>query len=130
MCPILLCQVSSENEDYHWHLALICNLPNFIKEDTYRPTIVIMDPKKGEDRSSAILNLKDYLLKEAFTKMEILIKENDFECIHANTTPRQRNDYDCGVFVCCYAQKLSQNPQIFLNKLSGVGHLFGMTGKA
>ena len=44
------------------------------------------------------------------------ITENDVQYLIESDIPQQENSYDCGIFVCEYAEKITRNASITIKK--------------
>ena len=63
-----------------------------------------------------ILFYRRYLGFEFSHKMKEDITENDVKYSIESDIPQQENSYDCGIFVCEYAEKITRNASITIKK--------------
>ena len=57
-----------------------------------------------------------YLAYEFNQKMDTNITEDDVQYSIESDIPQQQNTYDCGVYVCEYAEKITRNALITVKK--------------
>ncbi|KAF2871254.1 hypothetical protein BDV95DRAFT_58101 [Massariosphaeria phaeospora] len=81
------------------------------------PIIIVLD-SLGQNHSTAVRALKDYLLEEGKSKrgMEASITQNGFYAKNTHI-PMQENYSDCGVFLLGYAQKFLDSPDDFVERI-------------
>eukprot|EP00938_MAST-03A_sp_MAST-3A-sp1_P004312 g4312.t1 len=100
------------NKSGHWSLALVWNMRGFY-------SLLHLDALRMHDHNEIARNIGRYLRKEWFR----LKKDGQFENlselprsleklkVSSVSVPRQRNGYDCGMFVCAYSEKIFQEFQ-------------------
>jgi len=86
----------------HWCLAVI----NFQKK-----RFEYYDSLGGRNRS-CLENLKKYVIDEHKNYRKEDVALEDWEFVHPQDIPHQRNGCDCGVFTTQYADHLSENRQL------------------
>ncbi|PHH63762.1 hypothetical protein CDD81_5527 [Ophiocordyceps australis] len=117
------------NESAHWYLAIICNLPNTLKNcnknddesggarmvDVMLPKIITLD-SLGQQRSAACRCLREYLVEEARHKkgVDLVTIPNGMT---AKSLPEQGNGSDCGVYLLAYTEQFLNNPEECCRKL-------------
>ncbi|XP_043285705.1 sentrin-specific protease 1-like [Venturia canescens] len=79
----------------HWCLAII---------NMRSKTITYYDSFKGEN-PRYLQTLLQYVIAEAQAKGEVVVESSQWSLTTKKDIPRQLNGYDCGVFICQYANK-------------------------
>ncbi|KAI9664229.1 MAG: hypothetical protein M1831_002408 [Alyxoria varia] len=82
------------------------------------PMIITLD-SFGQEHSTVVRNLKDYLRAEALDKHSVDIEEPGGH--RGKNIPMQDNLYDCGIFMVGYVAKFLENPHNFIIKLVANG---------
>jgi len=91
----------------HWCLAVI----NFKqKRFEYYDSL-------GSSNDSCLKTLKKYLLDESMDKRKNPIDLSDWEDYQPKDIPLQKNGYDCGVFMCKYADCTSAGRPFLFKQL-------------
>ncbi|XP_043288817.1 sentrin-specific protease 1-like [Venturia canescens] len=83
----------------HWCLASI---------DLLKKRINFFDSLDGMDRNSLKV-LLNYLIHEAKDKNNPSFNPSEWQLVSRKEIPRQRNGFDCGVFVCLFAKYEATN---------------------
>ncbi|XP_050533325.1 sentrin-specific protease 1-like [Daktulosphaira vitifoliae] len=97
-------------EDNHWCLVYV----DFLKK-----TIKYYDSLGGRNFMCLKLILK-YLMMEHINKKNVDFRPGGWSLLNVKKCPKQNNLWDCGVFVCMYAEYLSRNqPLTFSQKDMG-----------
>ncbi|XP_043269793.1 sentrin-specific protease 1-like [Venturia canescens] len=78
----------------HWCLVTI---------DLKNTTINYFDSLMGDNPEYPTIIL-EYLIREAASKKQTSFNLNQWSIKIKKDIPRQSNNYDCGVFVCCFAE--------------------------
>ncbi|KAF2230383.1 hypothetical protein EV356DRAFT_473620, partial [Viridothelium virens] len=104
------------NEDLHWYVAIICNLPNLGRK------LVRTDSEEAKERNSdnTILGpklLKEYLIAEGKSRRSMDISSKDIQGINAKHIPTQDNYCDCGLYLLGYVSRFLEEPQDFVRKI-------------
>ncbi|KAH7725667.1 sentrin/sumo-specific protease [Aphelenchoides avenae] len=100
-----------DRAQWHWTLAAI---------DLKRKRVTHYDPLEADANAElytpACLGvLRNYLKSECEDKLSQTFDFDGWTFDNAKDVPRQRNDFDCGVFVCQYADCLSRDQPIRFN---------------
>ncbi|EEQ84941.2 ubiquitin-like-specific protease 2 [Blastomyces dermatitidis ER-3] len=88
------------NENIHWYMAIICNLPNSTDETT--SPVDVSSTKENEEGKS---------------KRSLIINSKNIEGMAAKGIPQQSNTFNCGLYLLAYLEKSIQNPGDFVTKL-------------
>lgn len=111
-----------DEDQQHWHVAILRDLSSLLEHsssDVPTPQLIILDPLQ-QKRPKSEDALKQFVIHQA------RVKKREIEIARLMTIPseglgrsiqRQRNSYDCGLFVLVYCEKFLQNPQDFVQKL-------------
>ena len=89
------------------------------KEDT--PFLYLFDSFPG-NRAEAIQNIRDYLSQEWFekkVKLEAFRRKNfsaDEMALIEPVKPEQNNEYDCGIYLLTYIEKIFNDIEIFIGE--------------
>ncbi|KAG1146077.1 hypothetical protein G6F37_004969 [Rhizopus arrhizus] len=95
------------NKSYHWVLGVI---------DMKNKRISIYDSLHGKDEFTLTL-LLSYLEEEHLDKKKVLYDTSEWIIESPSNIPAQGNAYDCGVFTCTFAERISrQAPLDFSQK--------------
>lgn len=86
------------NKSYHWVLGVI---------DMKNKKISIYDSLYGKDQRTLDILLR-YLEEEHLDKKKTEYDTSDWKTEAPNNIPKQENAYDCGVFTCIFAERLSR----------------------
>jgi Ulp1 family protease len=101
-----------DNDLQHWQLGALLN-PGSLLENSPEPTgIFIFDSihnNLNKFHSQAIHSLKKYLYAEAFHRMQ---KKINISLISEKLlkTPKQKNNYDCGMYLMFYVEFFLKDP--------------------
>lgn len=94
-CDYIFVPINIEN--WHWTLAVIY---------PYDKCVVYYDSMGGENYKALEL-LRDYFAKEYQTRKRNTLDVKHWALYSAPDAPKQRNNFDCGVFMIKYAQCIS-----------------------
>ncbi|KAI9249635.1 hypothetical protein BY458DRAFT_525396 [Sporodiniella umbellata] len=86
------------NKAYHWVLGVI---------DMKKKKVSVYDSLNGPAEETLDL-LLDYVKEEHLDKKHTSYDTSDWEMAAPSDIPHQKNAYDCGVFTCAFAERLSR----------------------
>ncbi|KAL2372786.1 hypothetical protein RJZ57_002742 [Blastomyces gilchristii] len=105
------------NENIHWYMAIICNLPNSTDETTSPVDVSSTKENGSHRRSETIRILQEYVIEEGKSKRSLIINSKNIEGMAAKGIPQQSNTFNCGLYLLAYLEKSIQNPGDFVTKL-------------
>ncbi|KAI9304548.1 hypothetical protein BJ944DRAFT_163374, partial [Cunninghamella echinulata] len=123
------------NEDHHWYLVLITNLNSCIPKghqsnqnrnnintseeptEFKKSTIYVLDSLHGK-HTKCIKNIIKYLRMEAKHKRDVDLESFINPVTEYPLVPRQKNYYDCGIYILHFAELFTLNPQKFIEALN------------
>ena len=95
------------HEGKHWCLAII---DNRMARITYYDSLI-------HDNPTCITTLRQYMDEESMDKRGYAFDFNGWGNCTPKNIPKQTNGFDCGVFICQYAEYASRNAEFtFLEK--------------
>ncbi|XP_029341368.1 sentrin-specific protease 1-like [Acyrthosiphon pisum] len=102
---ILFIPIHMEN---HWCLVCVCFQQKSIQYyDSF-----------GAKNSISMQRILKYLEKELRDKKRQYFDRDGWELINVNNCPRQTNNWDCGVYICMYAEYISRGAQLNFSQLT------------
>ncbi|KAJ5609398.1 hypothetical protein N7528_009965 [Penicillium herquei] len=125
------------NENAHWYVAIICNLPKLdasSEPDSQNDATPPKGPAPGPDQPHIVSFdsldishyqtnkvLRQYLSKESESKRGIDISSKatlkGIKGKRATNLPLQNNYFDCGLYLLAYVEKFVQNPDSFISNI-------------
>ncbi len=86
------------------------------KIDPAKPVVITLD-SLDLSRSATRTTLKDYIVEEGKAKRSLELERVSLDGVTAKGIPTQKNDSDCGLFVCAYMERFVLDPYRFVRDI-------------